>query len=335
MRCFKTTATLVIVLVLLFGVATWSGRNRFDISNNFTEPAAASHGVQTNSVSALREAIARLEAEHIRLEQSLASINAETAQLEKAKGQTGHAVQLYRELTAQANAQSQDPTNSYSTPRHVVVGIGKQARLLAEAQSKWGDLDSPDPEKQSDDEKKAMEQAMLVLVSEQFRLQRAVEDLKANGWEAAFDEASCEALADYVTCYLYGALKLLPGQFYRANDLLQQYYKQAEQKELLLDDPDETIYAGDKFKLPLSRETFTPDPDPSAASERATALKQINENARGQIESLLSAEQKGLFNNSTFRDLRLVGGTFHPPGTLNGAVAHFGAQAPVGTEPRP
>ncbi|PWU18373.1 MAG: hypothetical protein C5B50_09300 [Verrucomicrobia bacterium] len=316
-------------MLVLVGLGTWSFWHSAWAAAARANLNSHSAAGKTDAAAALRDTIARLQGENARLEQSLAAINAENTRLEKEKGQASHAIQLYRELTAQSRAQSQDPTNSYSTPRHVVVGLGKQARLLAEAQEKWGDIDSPDPEKQPDDEKQAMVQAMMVLVSEQFRLQRAIEDLKEHGWQAAFDEATSEGLADFVSCYLYGALNLQADQFYRANDLLQQYYKQAEQKDLLSSAPDETEFPGPKFDLPLRRETYTPDPVPSATvSEHASALKQLNESARGQIGELLSGEQKELFDGSQqFRDFRLVGGTFRPPGISAGAVAHFGARS--------
>src|SRR5208282_6720643 len=132
------------------------------------------------------------------LADSLAALNRQNAHLEKVKDQAEHAARLFKELADQSKAQNQDPTNTYPTPRHLYAGLGKQTRLVAEIQAKWGDVEE---DKLPPDEQKAMQQAMLVIMSEMVRLKQAAAQLKGDESQDVPQPATPEAMADYSSCY--------------------------------------------------------------------------------------------------------------------------------------
>ncbi len=284
----RTIGSAIVGIALLTGAGAWllsrhTGGTTVSTRSSSAQPA-------TNAAPALHEEVARLQAEHTRLVDSLAAINKENTRLEKVKEQAEHAAQLFKELAAQSGALSQDPTNTYPTPRHVMAGLGKQARLMADLQGKWGDVDE---DKLPPEEQKAMEQAMIVVASEMVRLQQAFEQMTDEEKDGFLKPTTPEAMADNVSCYLYGALELDAGQFSSINGLLQQYCEQAAQEQLLQAIPGEAAEAG---------------------TNRVTALNQLNENARAEIQRLLSPRQAAILNESRFKEFKFVSAKFYPPG---------------------
>ena len=221
---------------------------------------------------------------------SLAAVQSENSRLEQATDQAEHAARLFKELADQSATQGQDPTNTYPTVRHVLAGIGRQNRLMAEMQAKWSDVDE---DTMTPDDEQAVQQAILVAASEIVRLRQAVERLKTPGDTDFPQPATPEAMADFSTCYLYGALQLDGSQFSRINSMLLGYCQQAVQNHLFECSADES---GDQ----------------SAA--RLSALNQLNEKALAEIQPLLSSRQTGILTLPTFKDLKLVTSKFYPPG---------------------
>jgi hypothetical protein len=256
------------------------------------EPDSGENGSQlslSRDAAAAQQEVEGLQAEHSRLEAELAAVNQENAVLERNKEQAEHAAKLFGELAAQSSAGGREPTNVYPTIRHVLSGIGKQARLVAEMEAKWGDAEN---DQLPDEEQKAAEQAMLGIATEMFRLQQAAADLTGGG-EDFPQPATAEGMADYSTCFLYGALELDAGQFTSVNGILEKYCQQAAEEKLLQPVADET------------GETTT---------NRLAALNALNERARSEIQTLLSPQQMTILKGSAFKQLRLVTDKFYNSG---------------------
>jgi hypothetical protein len=295
-------------LALLVGASVlWSrvreGKAR-QIASQGSGPADnAALGAGTG-LAALQDEINRLTAVHTQLAASLAAANKENARLQTKHEQAAHAARLFTELAEQTSAQTQPPTNAYPTARHVLAGIGKQARLMAELQAKWGDAEE---DKLPPEEQKSMNQATLTVATEMVRLQQASDQVKGEN-DDFLQPANPEAMADYSTCYLFGALGLDAAQFSSVNAMLQKYCEQAAQEKLLQPGPAET---------------------PEVRTERLKALSGLNENARADLEALLSAQQTAVLKSSTFKELTLVTDRFYPPG-MGVGLAGSGALPKVG-----
>jgi len=207
--------------------------------------------------------------------------------LEEVKERAEHAARLFKELAAQSVAQGQDLTNTYPTRRHVLAGLGKQARLMAEIQAKWGNVDE---DKLPPAEQKAMQQAMIVVASEMVRLGQIARQLDDDEKEGPAQATASDSVADMASCFLYGALELDSGQFSSVNGLLEKYRQEAEQDHLMEAVPGESGEAG---------------------TNRVAALNQLNENVHAEIQTLLTPSQAATFTNSFLKDLKFVASGFN------------------------
>jgi hypothetical protein len=284
----RTIASVILVIGLLAG-GLWFVR--FGPQN----PALASQGQNqppTNSGAdaIIRQEVQRLQAEHARLMTSLAAVQSENARLEQTTEQAEHAARLFKELADQSATQGQDPTNTYPTLRYVMAGIGKQNRLMADIQERWGDSEE---ESMAPDDEQALQHAMLVAASEIVRLRQALERFNTPGSSDLPQPSSPEAMADLSTCYLYGALQLDATQFSRINSMLLAYCQQAVQEHL--------------FQGPV-------DESEEQSATRVAALDQLNAKALAEIQPLLSSRQASILALPMFKDLKLVTAKFYPPG---------------------
>ena len=247
----QATGSAILALAVGAGAVIWHLKH----PREATVPVLpASDQTPTNGTAALQETVNRLQAETTRLADSLATVNDENTRLQAAKQRAGHAAQLFKELAEQSSAQNLNPTNSYPTKRHVFAGIGKQARMVAQLEAKWGDVDE---DQLPPEEQQALKHAEAVVVSEQLRLVQVIEQMKDDEKNGSPEPITPAAMADFVTCYLYGALELDPGEFSTINGIFQKYYEQATQDHLL-----ETVFG-----------------DSETATNRVGALEQMNNNA--------------------------------------------------------
>jgi hypothetical protein len=253
-------------------------------------PIQASAQANTAPASAaLRETVSRLQTEHDRLAKALALARAANVRSENGKKQAEHAAQLYKELASQAGEQIQSLSQTYPTKRHLFAGFGRQSRLMAELQAKWGNVDE---NKLPPNEQQDLKQAEALVVSETLSLKLAAEQFKAD--TNAVEPVTPQAASDNVACYLYGALNLDAAQFSTVSSILQRCYDQAAQENLFQANPG----------------------DPEADANRAAALDQLNDRARMEIQNVLSSQQLELGDNSTLKKLGIVTPLFSPPGGM-------------------
>jgi RNA polymerase sigma factor (sigma-70 family) len=212
------------------------------------------------ALSALQEKIQVLTTQNGDLTSALARANADKARLEKEREQARHSAAVFKELADQANRTDKDSTNAYPTPRHVWAGFGRLARLSAQL--------AKDDSKLSPEEKSANEAARLNAFGEMGDLMRAIKQLEADKSSESGDLA--DDPLDSVACVLYGALNLNEQQFGQVYGLLEKYGQQAKQNNLSEDNHD---------------------------SESAAALKQLMEQAKAEIQSLLTPEQASALEN--------------------------------------
>jgi hypothetical protein len=243
----------------------------------------------------LQQTVQQLATEHAGLSASLIAANEEIARLEAAKARAEHGARLFKELAKQANAQDQNPTNTYPTPRHLLAGMGRLIRLAAEAQAKWGeDPNDPqlDPQKLPPAEREAFFDATAHMQWEFFRIQQAEKLLGTQSQEHADEPLMPENMADKASCFLYGLLDLDSAQFSWVNGVLQSYCQQAVQQGLLQAAPGESE---------------------AAATNRVAALDQLNENARAAIQNLLSSKQVELLSHESLSEVKFVTARFRAP----------------------
>jgi hypothetical protein len=165
----------------------------------------------------------------------------------------------------------------------------RKARLVAEMEAKWGN-DAGVLEKLPPEERKALDKAVVCIQSEGLRLMDAGEQLGIRGANSSGTSVTPQVLADYLSCYLRGALDLDSAQFPSVDSLLQQYCQQAAQERLLQTTPGETD---------------------DAASRRIAALELLNEDARRDIQPLLSEGQAAMLSHA-FTELKLITTTVFP-----------------------
>ena len=285
MKPLKLAALASLALALLLGGTGWWLKGHGPQPARSAEPNAHQDG--TPGANMLQAEIDTLEAEHARLLKSLDAIKLENTRLEKVRDQAEHAARLFKELAEQSTTQDQNPTNLYPTPRHAFVGVGKQGRLMAELEAKYGNVDE---DKLPRDERKALERAGLVIASELLRLEHVLEQQRDAEQSIASAKTNvAQTAADNVSCYLYGALDLDSGQFSSINGILEKYCQQAVQDKLWQRPPGESG---------------------EAETNRLATLRQLDQNARSEIQSLLSARQGAIFSNSTFMDLKFIAPTY-------------------------
>jgi len=254
----KIAASAAVAVVLAAGTtAYYFNHNQTSTPVVPDTPASA----KTPEPDVAAEKVRRLEEENAKLTESLAQANSDKARSEKARQEAEHSAAMFRELAAQA--QSKDPTNAYPTSRHVSAGFGKLLRSAAQiAALDPGSLSAGDKQAY-DAQKNAMGQDMLSLF-------QAGQQLDSDN---QLKSGTPEDKADFGACFLYGALELNEQQFAGANAVLQKYYQQAAQQNLLQENP-----------------------DPAREADRQSALSQLNQQASDEIHGLLSPDQAGVFN---------------------------------------
>jgi RNA polymerase sigma factor (sigma-70 family) len=206
------------------------------------------------ALSALQGKIELLTTQNSDLTSALTQANADKARLEKERQQAKHSAAVFKELADEANHADKDSTNPYPTARHVWAGWGRVARLSAQL--------SRDESQLSPEEKSAKEATRLNALGEVADLMRAMKQFGMDKSSESGDRA--DDPSDIAACLLYGALNLNEQQFGQIYGLLEKYRQQAKQKNLLGDNPD---------------------------AETAAASKQLTEQAKAEIQSLLSPDQ--------------------------------------------
>lgn len=206
------------------------------------------------ALSALQEKIALLTAQNGDLTNALAQANADKAKLEKEREQASHSAAVFKELADEANLKDKDSTNAYPTARHVWAGLGRLARLSAQL--------SKDESKLSPEEKTANEAARMNALSEMGDLMKAMKQLQMDKSSESGDHTGDPT--DIAACVLYGALNLTEQQFGQVYGLMEKYGQQAKQNN-------------------LSEDNHEP--------EAAAALKQLMEQAKAEIQNVLTPEQ--------------------------------------------
>jgi RNA polymerase sigma factor (sigma-70 family) len=205
--------------------------------------------------AALQEKIDQLTVQNVELTNALAQVTADKTRIEAEREQARRSTALYRQLIEQANAKDSNPTNEYSTPRHVWAAFGKFGRLSA-----------LDKEPLSSEEKSALDAAKMKAIEEMPRLFKAAKQMDAA--KAAGTESSSDDHVDQAACLLYGALNLDEQQFGQVYGLIQKYQQEAAQKGL----------------------SWTSD-----APENVLAYNQIIEQVESEITGILTPEQAKIF----------------------------------------
>jgi RNA polymerase sigma factor (sigma-70 family) len=260
-----TTLQKVLVattLVAAIGAGMYEARQashlRAQIKTIQQDPLPVPGSSNAVAFAALQEKLDRLAAENGELSSALAQANSDKARLEVEREQARHSAALFKELADKAGSKDQNPTNDYPTARHVMAGWGRLGRLAAQVKK---DQDNLTPE-----EKSAREAAKLDALGEMAKLMTAMKQIGMD--KKPSEEPSSEEASDLGACLLYGALSLNEQQFGEVYGLLGKFKQQAKQDHLLEENP-------------------TP--------EAAAALKQLNAQAKAEIQGLLTPEQAALF----------------------------------------
>ena len=206
----------------------------------------------------LSNKVQALEARNSVLVASLAQANIEKSRLTTEREQARHSAALYKELVNQGNSKDNNSTNEYPTQRHLAVGMGRFARMVANL--------SKDESSLSLEEQAANNMAKANAFAELSKLVQALNQLKANSSGADSKEDSSDSMA----LLLYGALDLDQQQFGQIYDLVQKYKQQA-------------------------KENGYNDENPSP--ESVTAGKAVWEAAKAEIQTLLTTEQSTHFDD--------------------------------------
>jgi hypothetical protein len=127
-------------------------------------------------------------------------------------------------------------------------------------------LSSEDQSKFSPEEKSALEAARMKGIDEIPKLVKAAKQFEKD--ESSGSDSQADDWADMGACLFYGALNLDEHQFGQAYGLMQKYQQEAKQGGLLGENP---------------------------TTETAGALKQMMEQFKAEMETLLTPEQARIF----------------------------------------
>lgn len=213
---------------------------------------------QAKQAALLQDKVDGLEAQNSELSRELGQANADKARLQTEREQARRSAALYKELVEQANSKDMSPTNQYPTQRHVWAAFGRLGRL--------GALSKEDDSELSVEEKAALEAARTKALEDLPNLVKAAKQYDAA--KSSQTDLQLDDLVDEVACMLYGALDLDEQQFNQVYGVMQTLGQEAKQKG-------------------LSKETPAP--------EAADAAKQIMQQFKAEIQTLLTPEQARIF----------------------------------------
>jgi len=255
-------AVVATTLAVAIGVGTYqthqASRLRAEVKTMTDQHALAGAASRDADISSLATEIQRPQAQNGELANALAEAKADKARLEAEREQARHSAALFKELVDQSDSRDATSTNLYPTSRHVWAAWGRLGRLAIEFKQ--------DDSKLSPEEKSAKEAAKSKAVEEMVGLIKATQQLDAN--KPSGSDSRADDTSDDIACVLYGALNLDEQQFGQVYALVQKYGRQAKQDGLLKEDP-------------------TP--------ETAAALKQVAEQAKAELQTILTPEQARIF----------------------------------------
>jgi RNA polymerase sigma factor (sigma-70 family) len=258
----KTLITTALVAAI--GVATYEAwqasllRAQVKTDQQQTLPQSERALPTGATLATLQNRVEVLEGEKSELAGALTQANADKRRLETEREQARRSAAVYKELVEQANSKEMNPTNAYPTPRHVWVAFGKLGRL--------GALSKEDESKLSPEEKSALEEARMKALEGLPNLVKAARQFDAA--RSSETDLQWDNVVDEVACLLYGALNLDEQQFGQVYFVMQKLAQDAKQKG-------------------LSKE--------STAPEAVEAVKQIMEEFKKNIQSVLTPDQTPIF----------------------------------------
>jgi hypothetical protein len=214
----------------------------------------------------------QLTAQNGELTAALAQANADKARLEAERERAKRSAALFKELADQASSKENNGTNEYPSARHALVGFGKLAQRYAH-------LKEQDEADLTPEEKAANDELRLNLVVDILKLTKVANQYGLN--QSSPSPSAIEDPADSGACFLYGALGLDERQFSEVYNLMQKHRQPVVQPNP----------AGEK-------------PTP----ETKEAMGELDEQAKQEIQSILSAEQARIFEQIS-PNLRLINPT--------------------------
>ncbi len=213
------------------------------------------------ALASLKGKLAGLETQNLELAKSLGQINADKASLQAEREQARHSAALFKELAERASSTETNATNDYRTSRDVWVGWGRFGRLAAQYKQV-----NQDDSKLSPEEKSALEAAKIRAVEELPKLLKAADHFDKD--KPAGSDPDADDSADFLSCLLYGALDLDEQQFGQVYGLTDKYRQQVKQLVLL---------------------------ETNSTPEKTAALKQVIEQWKTDMQSILTPEQAAIF----------------------------------------
>jgi RNA polymerase sigma factor (sigma-70 family) len=200
----------------------------------------------------LRATVDSLQSENAKLTAALAKAREQNTQLGTARTDAERRAQQFKEL---ANAaQRPGGTNQYPTARHFLADFGRTLAMPV----KMGAL------LMTDDSQLTPEQQTAKAAAHVTMLEKMTELAKASKQFASELEAAGTNRADMVAVLLYGAFDLSEPQFSQAYSILQRHWSEAERQNLLGKSP---------------------------SPEAQQSLAKLNEQARAELQVLLTPEQ--------------------------------------------
>jgi len=255
----KTLITATIAAVAGTAIYQTAQNHRLREQIDTLRQTALESSSHSNDLASLQKQIEQLSQQNAALTTRLAQADANSTRLGAAKQQAERNATLYRQVADQATAKSTSSTNDYPTQRHVFVGFGKLVRQMA-------DLNNQDQSQFTAEEKATNNQMKASLLRDFMSLASLAgqyeDNEKTSGNSASTDSA--DSAADTMTCLLYGAIGLSEQQYGDIYNVLQKYQRQAAEQNLFGD---------------------------AAGPDATSALKQMNDEARKQIEPLLTGDQ--------------------------------------------
>ncbi len=259
-----TTAQKIAItttLALAVGVGVYEARQSSILRarvNTLQQQSTTQPDSSAPGVAALQAQVEALENENAKLTDAVTRANAEKTRLESEREQARRSAAIYRELAEQAASKEVNPTNAYPTPRHVWTAFGRLGRVAAPSKQ--------NPDQLSPEEKSALEAARTKALDDLPTLIKAAKQL--DDTRSSEKDLEWDNVMDEVACLLYGALNLDEQQFSQVYGVMQKMAQEAKQKG-------------------LSKETPAP--------EKAGAVKQIMDQFKTEIQTVLTPEQTPIF----------------------------------------
>lgn len=203
-------------------------------------------------LAGLRASVESLQRENAGLTSALAKAREQNTQLGTARTDAERRAQQFKELADVA--QRPGGTNQYPSARHFLADFGRTLAMPVKM----------DPLLMTDDSQLTPEQQAAKAAAEATILEKMVELAKASKQFASELEAAGSDRADMVAVLLYGSLDLNEQQFSQTYSILQRHWSEAERQNLLGKSP---------------------------SPEAQQSLAKLNEQARAELQLLLSPEQ--------------------------------------------